>query len=434
MKAECKVVILGAGLAGLSAAYYLRGGYEIFEKENRCGGLCRSRSLRGFTFDMAGHLLHFKDRQNFLLSRELLGNKFVKISRNSWIWSYHRFIRYPFQSNLYGLPPRVVRECLEDFKKIQNNHKKSHRHRDASFRTWLLETFGEGMAKHFLFPYNKKFWKFPLERLNAQGVRQWIPVPSLKDVQEGAFKKSKKEMGYNAHFWYPRQGGIQVLTDALEKRVKKVHRLCEAIKLDLKKKEVFFKSGLRIRFEKLISTIPLPELARILVPLPEDVRRAFLKLKYISVLNLNLGLSKKLDENKHWIYFPQRNISFYRCGIATNFSGSLAPAGCSSLYFEISYSKDHPADKNHLLERVLGDCQKARFCLMKKDVLVTDLNDIKYAYCLYDEERAHALGVIQPFLKKHGIFSIGRYGGWQYASMEDVMAQARHTAYTILKQ
>lgn len=436
MKDERGIVILGAGLAGLSAAYYLKDGYEIFEKEDSCGGLCRSRCVRGFTFDIAGHLLHFKDKKNLIRARSIIDTDISGISRKSWIWVQSRFIRYPFQSNLHGLESRVISDCIAGFKKAREKRRKalSARHNHCDFKTWLLQSFGEGMSRHFLFPYNKKFWKFPLERLSDRWAREWIYVPSLKEVMDGANNNLKKEVGYNAKFWYPREGGIQALVDSLERRIKRVRTLSQAVKLDLVKKEVLFKEGNSFKFKKVISTIPLPELAKIIDPLPDDVRRAFLKLKYVSVLNLNLGISGNIAPDKHWIYFPQKDVSFYRMGVASNFSAALAPKGCSTLYFEISYSKDHPYSKDYLLERVLADCRKVSLDLRREDVLAADINDVKYAYCVYDDQRDKALEVIRAFLNKHGIFSIGRYGGWRYASMEDVMSEARHTAATILSQ
>ncbi|MFH0940850.1 MAG: FAD-dependent oxidoreductase [Candidatus Omnitrophota bacterium] len=408
---ETRVVILGAGLSGLSAAAYLRTEYEIFEKEEFIGGLCRSRHLRGFTFDIAGHLLHFQEKKTKAFIMGLLGNTLRQQKRKSWIWSHGSFIPYPFQVNFMRLPRDVARECSAGLAQARKKQKNVN---DASdglcFKAWVLATFGEGIARHFMLPYNEKFWKFSLEQLNHEWAREWIPIGTK---------------GYNAEFWYPRCGGIQTLADALAKRGRRVRTRCEAMHLDLRKKEVLFSNGIRYRFNKVISTIPLPEMIRLITPLPESVRRALLDLRYTSLFNVNLGLSKKLKSGKHWIYFPQKDISFYRLGISTNFSESMAPPGCSSVYFEASYTKDAPIDKKKALEAIYGDCLKIGFPIKEEDVKVVDCNDIKYGYCVYDRKRDAALAVIQDYLKKHDIFSIGRYGGWRYASMEDVIAEAR---------
>ncbi len=407
---ESKIVILGAGLSGLSAAAHLKTEYEIFEKEKSIGGLCRSRKLRGFTFDIAGHILHFKEKKAKDFIMGLLGDTLRRQKRNSWIWSHGSFIPYPFQANFQRLAQDIAMECSRGLAQAIKNKKKKSGSNGLCFRSWILATFGEGIARHFMLPYNEKFWKFSLEQLNHEWASEWIPL---------------QDKGYNETFWYPRSGGIQTLANALARQGRRVRTRCEAVRIDLRKKEVLFSNGIRYRFNKVISTIPLPEMLRLLTPLPDRVRKALSELRYTSLFNVNLGLSTKLKSTKHWIYFPQKDISFYRLGISTNFSQSMAPPGCSSIYFEASYTKDNPIDKKNIINAIYGDCKKIGFPIREEDVKVVDSNDIKYGYCVYDKKRDAAVNIIQGYLNKHNVFSIGRYGAWRYASMENVMSEAR---------
>ena len=110
------IVIVGAGLAGLSAAYHLNGvPYHIFEKEKEAGGLCRSYQRDGFTFDVTGHLLHFRQPHIKELVEGLLPGRLTRHARRSFIYSHQTYTEYPFQVNTHGLPPEVVRECLLGF-------------------------------------------------------------------------------------------------------------------------------------------------------------------------------------------------------------------------------------------------------------------------------------------------------------------------------
>ena len=112
---QTKIVILGAGLTGLSAAGHLqRKGMacSVCEKENQVGGLCRSKKINSFTFDYDGHLLHFKHKYTLNFVRNLLGDNLVRQKRNSWVYSHNRYIPYPFQANLYRLPSSALKECL----------------------------------------------------------------------------------------------------------------------------------------------------------------------------------------------------------------------------------------------------------------------------------------------------------------------------------
>jgi protoporphyrinogen oxidase len=407
-----KVVILGAGLSGMSVAQHLKKDYAIFEKEGACGGLCRSRQKGGFTFDIAGHLLHFKDKRNLSFVQKLLGDNCQRHERDSWVWSHGRFIPYPFQSNLPQLPDRVARDCFAGLKRVRHTKKKISGATDLE--SWFRATFGPGICRHFLFPYNRKFWHYPLKDIRADGVSRWIPPAAQR--------------GYNAEFWYPVKGGIQSLANALKDSIKKIHTGKEAVKIDFRNKEVCFRDGKRACFDRIVSTIPLPELGKMIPSLPTEVRQSFLKLKYVSVFNINLGLKKDPLHSKQWIYFAQRNISFYRLGVATNFCVSSAPKGCSAMYFEISYLPDGPFDKRHALDRVLKDCRRFGLSLTEQDIRQADINDLQYAYCVYDKDRERCVRVIKDYLAKQGCLTIGRYGGWQYSSIEDALDEGRKTA------
>jgi len=151
------IVIAGAGLAGLSVAWHLQKkgvNCRIFEKEGQAGGLCRSAHVRGFTFDICGHLLHFRHRHTFEMVQAMLGQELVGHKKSAWIYSHNRFTRYPFQGNLYGLPKPVIKECLLGLVKARRNGHQKDLSR-LSFLDWINQTFGKGIAEHFMIPYNK---------------------------------------------------------------------------------------------------------------------------------------------------------------------------------------------------------------------------------------------------------------------------------------
>ncbi|HXC63296.1 MAG TPA: NAD(P)-binding protein, partial [bacterium] len=155
------LLILGAGLAGLSAAYQARKQgkpYLCFEAQDRPGGLVRSEQVNGFSFDYTGHLLHMREERTraLVLDELALKEAFVPVQRDSWVYSHGRFTRGPFQSNLFGLPPAVVRECLEGALRAQGalpapktKRRPSSRPGFSSFEDFNLGYFGEGIYKHF---------------------------------------------------------------------------------------------------------------------------------------------------------------------------------------------------------------------------------------------------------------------------------------------
>lgn len=428
--AKKRIVILGAGLAGLSVAYHLQEkniDYQIFEREDAPGGLSRSKNIDGFTFDYSGHLLHFKDRYTYGLVKNLLNNNLIQHKRNSWIYSFGTYIPYPFQANLFGLPPKITKDCLLGFIQATNNgHYKKNK--NTNFRDWIYQTFGKGIARYFMVPYNKKFWTIPPSQLTCDWMNGLVPQPSLEDVIEGTITRHTKPLGYNAIFWYPKKGGIQELSLAFAKRINKINLSCFCQKIDIKNKKIFFMDGRKEKFDKLISTIPLPELANVIEDLPESITLYFKKLRYVSILNLNLGIDRKDISDRHWIYFPEKDFIFFRVGFMHNFSSRLVPFNKSSLYIEIAYSHNKPINKKNIVSHICKDLIKTQIISDTDRILIRDINDIKYGYPIYDYNYRLVRKGILKFLRQNNILSCGRYGSWQYMSMEDVILEGKKLA------
>jgi protoporphyrinogen oxidase len=426
--AKKKIIILGAGLAGLSAAWHLqRKGLDcrVFEKEPEVGGLCRSKKIGGFVFDYDGHLLHFRHHYTFELVKGLLNGDLIEHKRNSWIYSSGTYTRYPFQANLYGLPAHVIKECLMGFIEISKN---GHPRKHANFLDWINLTFGKGIASHFMIPYNTKFWTLPPQRLTCEWLDGFIPVPSLNQVLEGTLEESQRLFGYNARFWYPETGGINQLAIAFSSGIKNIHTSLTVTGIDLVNKQIKLSSGDKEQYDLLISTIPLPELPAIIKNIPSLLKSSFKKLNWNSIFNLNLGIDKVNCLNRHWVYFPEESTSFFRVGFPHNFSSSLTLLNKNSLYAEVAYSKDKPIDKHNIAKRIIEDLKKLSIINREQDILVQYANDITYGYPVYDKYYAQTRQAILEFLNHNHIIPCGRYGSWRYMSMEDVILEGRDVA------
>ncbi len=422
------VVILGAGLAGLSTAYHLKKGYALFEKETEPGGMARSIRKDGYIFDYDGHLLHFRKEYTFSLIRKLMNGNIAPHKRNSWIYSKGSYTRYPFQANFYGLPKTVVKDCLVAFIKARVDSLSMRNESDGNFEDWIRRIFGEGIARHFMLPYNRKFWTVEPRELTCEWLDGFVPVPTVEDTVTGAISSSTKPYGYNSRFWYPIKGGISGLVEVFVRKTRKVHLSKKAIKIDQCRREIIFEDGTMKRYRDLITTIPMPELFRILVNLPEDVKKAFSAPRYTSIFVVNLGIRKDDLTDKHWIYYPEKDIVFYRAGFPVNFSMDIAPSKRTSIYAEISYSNASPIDKQRLIQRTIDDLKILGFLSGENEIEVCLPVDIKYGYVIYDSERKKAVRTIKNYLKRFRIHTIGRYGSWRYMSMEDVILEGKEIA------
>src|SRR5258708_4826100 len=256
-------------MSGLSCAYHLRSDYQLWERSDEPGGLSRSIKKDGFVYDHTGHLLHLRDPYTLKLIPQLLGDNLVENQRNAWIYSSGVYTRYPFQANTYGLPKRVIEECLKGVIDAQLEGKPAPAGTE-SMRSWVLRTFGKGFGKHFFFPYNEKLWTVPSDELTAEWVAPFVPKPSITEVIEGAFTDQTKKYGYNATFLYPHEGGIQALAFAFAKALHQIHLKREVAAIDLEKKQVTAASGEVVTYDYLVTSLPLTRFLAMAGPLPPD--------------------------------------------------------------------------------------------------------------------------------------------------------------------
>lgn len=436
------ILILGAGLAGLAAAYHLsRQRPEqprlVLERESVAGGLCRSRRFGGFTFDFTGHYLHLRDPGITAWVEELIGGELVQIERRARIHSHGVRLEFPFQAHLHGLPPEIVARCLLDFIGA-GRQEAAEAEGHQPFDQWARSVFGEAIAEHFMIPYNAKLFGVDPGEITAEWVAWAVPRPSLEQVVKGALGLPNEGMGYNPRFRYPRGGGIGVLAEALAAEVGSDLRLessCEAV--DLAAREVVLSSGERLAFDTLISTLPLPELLGRLRPapgkaLPPAAERG--KLRASAVLDLELGVRRRsVADRAHWIYFPEPEYPFYRVGFPSNVCSAMAPEGHVSLSVEFSHpSGEPPPPTARLLEAAMDGLCRAGVLSRSDPVVLAELAHIDPAYVLYDRERTRRVEEALDWLEGQGVLSIGRFGGWTYSYMERALIEGRRAAEKVL--
>ena len=404
-----KIVILGAGLSGLSVAYFLKKeGWEnvkLFEKEKKLGGLCVSTYEKDFIFDKSAHLLHFKTEFCKSFVEKELGIKLIKHKRKAYVYIFDRLIPYPFQSHISQLPYSIYKECKRSIQGcvFKNN--------SDNFYTWLKNTFGEGICKYFMFPFNKKFWKYSLCRIDYSRCSKFIPRIS--------------EKGYNSWFYYPRQGGIGTLVKMLSRNLDNIHTESKIKKINLSKKIIKLDNNKEESYDILISTIPLPEFLKMI-----EMNTSYIfilnmikKLKWLSILNVNLGFKEFPQINGvHWIYFPQEDIPFFRISFPHTFLLN------SDKVFQVSVDISYRGNNFHSEEKIsqIISVLKNLNIIDGVDIDAIEINNIKYGYVIFTKNTEEIKKIIFNYLKRYHVFCLGRYGSWDYMSMEDVILQARN--------
>lgn len=434
-----EVVIIGAGLTGLSAAYHFEKNnffdFEIYEKEDRPGGILRSEASDGFLFDYTGHLLHVSDPEFYRFLDDTLGISSLDIvHRRAAIYAHKTFVDYPFQMNLAGLPTQVIYECLDGY----INRKKSLRN-PQTFYQWVMKYFGKGLGEHFFFPYNSKLLAYPIKKVHHAWTGRFVPKTSLQDILKGALEKKNNgaAVGYNSSFYYPKRGGIEALITSLRGKISRpIATGHEVVAIDQSKKMIFFANGATTTYKTLITTAPLDfTLSIINESSRSTLKQALPHLWCNSVINFNIGFSAPDIGTNHWVYFPEKFYQFYRLGFWHNVSTSLVVPGQTAIYGELSYQ---PKNKTRTsMQNCLDSAidQTINFLgLSTRDIATLKTLELSHGYVIYDAWREKNILRLLETLRECGIHSVGRFGAWKYSSMQEAFSDGKCVALSILEK
>ncbi|MET0855745.1 MAG: NAD(P)-binding protein [Telluria sp.] len=459
-------VIVGAGPTGLSAAYHLGADTLLLEKNATVGGWCRSIEDAGFTFDHAGHIMFSNDAYVLKLYYKLLGANLHWQNREAWVYSKQVFTRYPFQGALYGLPPAVIKECIVgamearygtvdtdgaaaagascDDTAVEDccadgtveiaNGAASHPGAVMNFEQFIYQVWGAGIAKHFAVPYNKKLWTVPLTQMETSWLGGRVPLPDLAEIIEGALEPVGKPMGPNARFGYPIKGGFQALMNGFLPHIRgRIELNADVVQLLPEEHLIALADGRRFRYDNLISTMPLPQLIKLIGDAaPGHVQEAARGLKHISIRCVNLGVARENITDKHWIYYPEDSI-FHRIFVQGNASPECNAPGGFGFTCEISYSpwKPLPLDGDALIRQCIADCIKVGMIRPEDVILAANEVDMPYAYVVYDHARAANVQAVKDWLARHDITLAGRYSEWEYYNSDHAFLAGKKAAESV---
>lgn len=419
-----QVGIVGAGLAGLSASRALKGeGIEhlVFEREETPGGLARSFEVDGFHFDCSGHLLHLRDPElrTSVLAASPRGS-WVEVNRKSSVLLADHLIRYPFQGNLVDAPEHIRRDCLAALPPEM-----SSRLAPETLGEWIDLNLGEGIANWFMRPYNEKLFGVSVDDLIPNALGRFLPQVDREAIIEGA-KRGSPPDGYNVRFLYPKRGGISLLPSYF---MKEVGPLClgqSVREIDLDSLVVRTSNEVSYHFPKgMISSIPLPTLMKMVGLGKSDALRA----RSVTCVNLGFPERTSLLGSSHWVYLPEDRFNAYRVGLYSNITPTATPKGCASAYIEIAHWSD--LDDEEALKQATADAVALGLIGDASEILATHVFRIPEAYVVMDSEYEETRSSALKTLETSGVQPVGRYGLWEYGSMEDAIEQGARAAASI---
>jgi protoporphyrinogen oxidase len=447
-KLDVDTLILGAGLCGLSAAYHLQeAGSEdflILERELEPGGLARTETYDGFSFDHSIHILYTDDDDvASWICDDLLAGNLRRQARRSFCHSHGVYTEYPYQVNNYGLPADVIADNITGL--VEAYATREARPAPTNYEEWIHGTFGRGIAENFMLPYNRKQWAWDLKLMSYSWVDDRVPMPRLEDVIRGALRPPSERIGPNREFWYPLEGGIEALALAIASRLPKesVRLGSNVVSVDWQAKTVRCEDGSSIGYRTLISTLPAPVLVKLTEEVPDGVRLAAAGLAGNAVHTVNLGIRGELPvdvERMHWVYVPEEELLFHRISFPHRFSPWMAPSGCSSIQAEISESRYRPIDRARLIPETLEGLRRVGL-LSESDtraaadggrVEVAEVVTLDPAYVIYDHWHEANTQLVSEWLREHDIETRGRFGEWEYFNMDHSLLSGKTAAESSL--
>ena len=413
MKQEIDILIIGAGITGLSLASFLgTDDYLIIEKDSEVGGYCKTTIRNGFVWDYSGHFFHFNNKQIKDYVLENIECDIKTVRKKSHISYKDRYIDFPFQNNIHQLPTNEFIECLYDLYHRGNE-------KVNTFTDYVVNNLGHSICDKFIIPYNEKLYACDLNKLDYDAMGRFFPKPTMFEDLLSELRNNNKTESYNDTFIYPTGGSIEFVK-SLYKRVNEKNVLLNTkiIGIDLENKIAQTNNGY-IKFNKLVNTMPFDTFM-------ELTGKKVDHLSSNKVVVFNLGFDLPTDIESNWVYYPGDEI-FYRVGFYNN----IFNTDRMSLYVEIGMEKNQEVDEVMLLEKVLEDLTGVR--------VVTNHTLVDHQMIVMNPAYVHitkeSKEIYNDWGKKNnpnGLFSIGRYGSWTYCSIEDNIIQAKELSIRLV--
>jgi protoporphyrinogen oxidase len=412
------VAVLGAGLAGLAAAQRLRedgASVDVYEKEPGLGGHARSHRIEGFTFDEGPHVSFTARPEIQQLFAAAVGGEYLE--SDAIVTNYYggHWVRHPAQCNLFGLPVELVERCVVDFVRAHYEDKETA---IQNYADWCYRQLGQTFSESFTFRYTRKFWTADPREMTTDWIGPRVHRPTIEEMVRGALGRTTRNHHYITRFRYPRKGGFGAYVSGVA-RGQAVLVDHEVVEIDLPHRRLNFANGRAANFERLVSSLPLPDLIRLIKDAPRRVVEAASRLLCTSLVLVDVGISRSEWPDVHWMYFYDDDLIFARGSLPHRLSPSNAPLGCGSVQVEVYHSRYRPLETGDVLGRAMDDLYRTGLLRRDDRVLVARERRIPYANVLFDHERIPNLTVVRDYLTEIGIVTCGRYGEWDYHWTDD---------------
>jgi protoporphyrinogen oxidase len=455
------IIILGAGLSGLSCSYHL--GHEkciLLEKNIHPFGQIGMEKRDGIIWDPGPHVSFTQNEYVKQLFATSVRNQFDEYEVKTGNYFNGSWIDHPAQTALHQIPEPLRTDCFQSFLITRKNDQ--DKVKPSNYMEWLDFAFGPVFAKNFPAAYTKKYWTCSPENLTTDWVGQRVLYPSIEDVTKGYNGPINKQMHYVKNIRYPKNGGYQSFANKLLLNAN-IKYGSEIIAIDLANKWVKTSNGETYYFSKLINTLPLPVFVNLCVDTPLTIREAALSLSCSQLLLVNVVAPHLSKRDESWLYIYDENKLSTRINFSDKLTKNNAPINTSGIQVEVYFSKYRPINMTPetVAEKVIDELIEMQLIDSKE----LEDGNIKHhtRYCpwaniIFDHNTKPALEMIWNYFSQYGLvrenddcypttnwddnshsadlknatlFMAGRYGQWKYYWTDDCVLRGRDLANRI---
>jgi protoporphyrinogen oxidase len=447
------VIILGAGLSGLSTADHLHKNnipFKIYEAKNHGGGHIHSETINGFTWDEGPHVSFTKHDYVKQYFENNCNGKFLEYPTEPTNYFEGSWIPHPAQANMYAIPQPLRDDCVQDV--VLTRASQTENENISNYQDWIDFAFGPTFARVFPKSYTIKYWTTPPENLTTDWIGQRIYFPDVSDMVESANGPLQKKTHYITKVRYPKKGGYYSFIKNVEAQLPVQYN--KPVKyISFNNKTITFEDNETISYSTIVNTLPLPVLIQN-SDAPDDIKACSYDLHCSEVLIINVIVDHKPAINNHWIYVYDENMYSTRI----NFTDLLSPDNgiegkCGiqvEVYFSAYRKNEEPVEA--IVQSVLKELIKMKLINNEQSISSYYHKWIKWANVIFDNKREAAQKKIFDYLETVGlkhesdemdpmtnwlekdqqdlgfIILAGRFAQWKYYWTDDCVMRGKYIA------
>jgi len=415
-KIKADTIVIGAGPAGLGAALALGDSATVLESRESVGGLCSTLTLDGAIFDLGGHSFHTPHPEIRHLVFSAL--EMEEQNRDAWCWLNGEWVRYPFQQHFSELADPDSRHACQIGLDAAGGWREA-----ANFDEYLDRRFGRGITELFMRPYNRKLWGADLTRLDTEWAAERVAAPV--DSTETSMSESRRRspIPREAVIAYPAKGGFGEIFQALAKRVADLRLRQCVISIDPKTLTLRTTNGETTPWSRIISTLPLPALLRLIPNVPAAITSAVSELEALPITVVMLVLEGRYETIRQRIYCPDENIIGHKVVLNHNSSRWLRTLPRHGIQVELSdFNRfNSSTDTKSLVNAVVAGLLRMGVIPSADLVRRNTVFRIPFGYPVQTRSRNNTVALAQNWLREHRIYTVGRFGEWAYINSDEAL-------------